>query len=284
MGRGASRSSQPNQPVPIASAGVFAGYDVKGRGERDVLRDVTLDVEAGELTIVIGPNGSGKSTLLRVLSGTVRARLGTVRLFGRDVSEMPRRDVARRVALVSQANEVAFGYRVEQVVMMGRSPHQGGLQLATRDDLHAAREAMGKTGVLALAGRPVAELSGGEQKLVALARAFAQRTDVLLLDEPSAHLDPRHAVELFELVASEVHRRGLACVAVAHDLNLAAAFADRVVLIENGAVRASGSVDDVMTPANLAAVFGAELEVRAHADGRFFVPRRNQRPPEGRAE
>jgi iron complex transport system ATP-binding protein len=180
------------------------------------------------------------------------------------------------VALVSQANEVAFGYRVEQVVMMGRSPHQGGLQLATRDDLDAAREAMDKTGVLALAGRPVAELSGGEQKLVALARAFAQRTDVLLLDEPSAHLDPRHAVELFELVTSEVHRRGLACIAVAHDLNLAAAFADRVVLIESGAVRASGSVDDVMTPAHLAAVFGAELEVRAHADGRFFVPRRNR--------
>ena len=276
MGRGASRSSQPNQPVPIASAGVFAGYDVKGRGERDVLRDVTLDVGAGELTIVIGPNGSGKSTLLRVLSGTVRPRLGTVRLFGRGVSEMPRREVARRVALVSQANEVAFGYRVEQVVMMGRSPHQGGLQLATRDDLDAAREAMGKTGVLALAGRPVAELSGGEQKLVALARAFAQRTDVLLLDEPSAHLDPRHAVELFELVTSEVHRRGLACVAVAHDLNLAAAFADRVVLVENGRLRASGSVDDVMTREHLAAVFGAELEVRAHADGRFFVPKRSR--------
>jgi iron complex transport system ATP-binding protein len=237
---------------------------------------VTLAVGRGELVVAIGPNGSGKSTLLRVLSGTVRPRLGSVRLFGRDISDMSRLEVARSVALVSQANDVAFGYRVEQVVMMGRSPHQGGLQLATREDVDAAREAMDKTGVTALAARPVAELSGGEQKLVALARAFAQDTDVLLLDEPSAHLDPRHAVELFELVLSEVHRRGLACIAVAHDLNLAAAFADRVVLVENGRLRASGSVDDVMTREHLGAVFGAELEVRAHDGGRFFVPKRSR--------
>jgi len=285
LGRGASSASQPpvspaaglrgtTDAVPIASAGVFAGYGARGGGVRDVLRDVTLAVERRELVVLIGPNGAGKSTLLRVLSGTVRPRLGTVRLFGKDLFAMTRLEAARRIALVSQASDVAFGYRVEQVVMMGRSPHQGGLQLATREDVDAAREAMQKTGVDRLAERPVAELSGGEQKLVALARAFAQRTDVLLLDEPSAHLDPRNAVELFELVVSEVRGRGLACIAVAHDLNLAAAFADRVVLLENGGIRASGSVAEVMTPEHLAAVFGAELEVRAHANGPFFVPRR----------
>jgi iron complex transport system ATP-binding protein len=242
---------------------------------------VTLSVERGELVVLIGPNGSGKSTLLRVLSGLVRARLGAIKLFGCDVAGMSRLEVARQVALVSQANDVTFGYRVKQVVMMGRSPHQGGLLLATREDVDAAREAMEKTGVTSLADRPVAELSGGEQKLVALARAFAQRTDVLLLDEPSAHLDPHHAVALFELVLSEVHGRGLACIAVAHDLNLAAAFADRVVLLENGGIRASGSVADVMTHAHLAAVFGAELEVVPHAGGPFFVPRRRRRTEGG---
>jgi iron complex transport system ATP-binding protein len=158
--------------------------------------------------------------------------------------------------------------------MMGRSPHQGGLQLATRDDRDAVRDAMDKTGTASLADRPMTELSGGEQKLVALARAFAQRPEALLLDEPSAHLDPRHSIAIFELVLSEVRARGLACIAIAHDLNLAAAFADRIVLLDRGRVTASGTVAEVMTRENLAPVFGAELEVETTAAGPCFVPRR----------
>ena len=279
MGRGASSGSvgeTSSGALPLEIEGVFAGYGAPGRGRPyfDVLRDVTLCVARGELAIVIGPNGAGKSTLLRVLSGTLRPRAGTSRLFGQDVAALPRRDVARRVALVSQVSEVAFGYRVEQVVMMGRSPHQGGLQLASRDDRDAARDAMAKTGVLPLSNRPVAELSGGEQKLVALARAFAQRPEVLLLDEPTAHLDPRHGIAIFELVVSEVRQRRLACVAIAHDLNLAAAFGDRIVLLDEGRVRACGAVDAVMTPGHLVAVFGDELRVEATPAGPCFVPRR----------
>src|SRR5262249_52103039 len=157
LGRGASSASIAS-PTPLEMQGVFAGYGAgsRGRSYLDVLRDVTLSVAGGELAIVIGPNGAGKSTLLRVLSGTLRPRAGTSRLFGQDVAGLPRRDVARRVALVSQVSEVAFGYRVEQVVMMGRSPHQGGLQLASQTDRDAARAAMDKTGVLFLSQRPVA--------------------------------------------------------------------------------------------------------------------------------
>src|SRR5262245_22320199 len=152
--------------------------------------------------------------------------------------------------------------------------------MASRTDRDAAREAMDKTGVLSLSERPVTELSGGEQKLVALARAFAQRPEVLLLDEPSAHLDPQHAIAIFELVDSEVRQRQLASVAVAHDLNLAAAFADRVVLLDEGRVRACGAVDAVMTPEHLVDVFGDELRVEATTAGPCFVPRR--RPPDTR--
>ncbi len=277
MGRAASSSVDVDE-VLIGAEGIFASYGRRGGPPVDVLCDVTLSIRRGELVVLIGPNGAGKSTLLRVLSGILRPRAGVVRLSGSDLEGLSRIDVARRVAFVSQATEVAFGYQVHQVVMMGRSPHQRGLLFATADDVEATRAAMGRTGVADLAERTMNELSGGEQKLVALARAFAQRPEVLLLDEPSAHLDPRHSIELFELVVSEVRERGLACVAVAHDLNLAAAFADRVVLLDRGRVGAIGAVDEVMTRERLTQVFGLELEVEQTATGRCFVPRRRRVP------
>jgi iron complex transport system ATP-binding protein len=243
-----------------------------------VLRELSLTLHPGELVIVVGPNGAGKSTLLRVLSGTLRPASGTARLFGRDLATLSPREVAQRVAVVAQSSEVAFGFRVEQVVMMGRSPHQGSMQLASADDVEAVRQALAKTGIQNLVGRPVSELSGGEQKMVSLARALAQRPDVLLLDEPSAHLDPRHAVMFFELLAAEVGRGSLSCLAVAHDLNLAASFADRVVLLHEGRAGSVGSVDEVMTTENLRAVFGAELHVEVTNGARYFVPRRPQSP------
>ncbi|HKQ69296.1 MAG TPA: ABC transporter ATP-binding protein [Polyangiaceae bacterium] len=245
----------------------------------DILHDLDFEVRAGELLVVIGPNGAGKSTLLRVLAGTLPVRSGEVRIAGHPIDELSRMDVARRVAVVSQGSDVAFGFRVEQVVMMGRSPHQGGWQVATSDDMAAVTVAMTKGGVLEHRDRLVSELSGGEQKMVALARAFAQKPDILLLDEPSAHLDPRHALALFEVVLGEVRERGLACVAIAHDLNLAAAFADRVMLLDRGIIRALGTVDEVMTAAHLERAFGVELAAHEVSGDRFFVPRRRRIPP-----
>ena len=279
MGRGASSVSVGDgghiRPA-IGVEGVRVGY---AAASRDVLRNVSFGVSPGELVVIIGPNGAGKSTLLRVLAGILHPREGVARLFGQDLTGLSRREIARHVAVVSQANEVVLGFRVEQVVMMGRSPHQGGLQFASADDAEAVREAMSKTGVLELRTRPVAELSGGEQKMVALARAFSQRPEVLLLDEPSAHLDPRHSVGVFELVVSEVRQRHIACVAIAHDLNLAAAFADRVLLLVDGSVCAVGPVDEVMTPEHLALAFGDELRVEHAGVDRYFVPRRRRRSP-----
>jgi iron complex transport system ATP-binding protein len=266
---------------------LFAGYaggSGRARNSPDVLSDVNLSLSAGELVVVIGPNGAGKSTLLRALAGTLPPRRGTVALLGKDLRQLDRRTVAQHLAVVPETGDVAFGFRVEQVVMMGRTPHQGGWQLASADDAAAVAEAMEMTGVAGLRGRSVAELSGGEQKLVALARALAQKPVVLLLDEPSARLDPHHAVSLFELLVRQARTEGLCCLAIAHDLNLAAAFADRVVLLSHGAVRASGRVDEVMTRENLRDAFGIELEMGHVGSVRFFVPRRegkgsDTRPP-----
>jgi iron complex transport system ATP-binding protein len=255
--------------------GVAGRGQVPGTDSADVLQDVNLDLFSGELVVVIGPNGAGKSTLVRVLSGVLTPHAGVARLFGEDLARLSRRNIARRLAVVPQATEVPIGFRVEEVVLMGRSPHQGLLQVPTAEDRHIAARALGRAGVEHLVGRRVETLSGGEQKLVTFARALAQEPEVLLLDEAAAHLDPRHAIGLYELVRSEARERGVACLAIGHDVNLAAAFADRVVLMKDGAVLAGGAVEEVMTLENLERAFGANLQIAVDgADARrYFVPR-----------
>jgi iron complex transport system ATP-binding protein len=234
-----------------------------------------LTVNPGELLGVLGPNGAGKSTLLRVLSGTLAPASGTARLFGRPLISLARREVARDLAVVAQQEEVAFGYTAFDVVMMGRSVHQEGWMRARDSDLAIARRAMERCDVQALAERPVNDLSGGEQKRVALARALAQTPRVLLLDEPTAFLDIRHQIALFDLLAEEV-AQGLACVVVMHDLNLAAQYASRVALAKGGRLVAVGRVEEVMTYARLRETFDSDLYVGVNdvTGARFFLPMR----------
>jgi iron complex transport system ATP-binding protein len=263
-------------PQALLASHVCAAYGASG-----VLSDVSLSLSRGEVLVVIGPNGAGKSTLVRVLSGVLAPTSGSVRLFGDDVASLSRRQVARRLAVVSQTSEVPRGFRAEDVVMMGRTPHQRALHVPTREDWEIVRWALERAHVVDLRSRRVEELSGGEQKLVALARALAQRPDVLLLDEASAFLDPQHAIAFHELVVSEAKDRGVACVAVGHDLNLAATYADRVLLLKQGRVGLVGTVDEVMTAPHLRSAFGVELHVGVDptAGARYFIPRRTPRPP-----
>ncbi len=234
---------------------------------------VDLTVCAGDLVAVLGPNGAGKSTLLRVVTGLLAPAVGTVELFGAPVPGLNRREVARLVAVVTQSEDVAFGYSVFDVVMMGRAAHQDGWMRSRAADRERVTEALAQCDLLPLAERPVSELSGGEQKRVALARALAQSPRLLLLDEPTAFLDVRHQVALFELLAGEV-RRGLACLAVTHDANLAAQYATRVVLMKAGRIVAAGPVSEVMTEAKLREVFDVSLFVGENASTgtRFFLP------------
>ncbi len=239
------------------------------------LDGVSLDVSKGEVVAVLGPNGAGKSTLLRVMAGSLAPAAGTVRLEGSDVSGLDRRGLARRVGFVTQTADVAFGFSVREVVMMGRAPHQGNWMNATEADEHAVDEAMRRLELVDLVSRHVDALSGGEQKRVAIARALAQSPSLLLLDEPGAFLDVRHQLALYDLLV-ELAEGGLAVVLTMHDINAAAQYASRVALLKSGSLVAIGAIDEVLTYRRLRETFDADLYcgVNDVNGARFFLPMR----------
>ena len=228
-----------------------------------LLVDVALTLAPGELVAIVGPNGAGKSTLVRLLLGLLPPARGRVVAGGRDLATMAPRERARLVAAVLQDEPLDFPFTALEVVLMGRRARLGAFGFERADDVAAAERAMRDTGVAELASRPLAELSGGERKRVLLARALAQETPVLVLDEPAAALDLRHQLDLFARLDAR-RRAGAAIAVVVHDLNLAAAFCSRVVLLEPGAPALVGAVDEVLTPARVRAVFGVDVAVGAH--------------------
>ncbi len=239
-------------------------------GEREILHGVSLSLDAGEVVGLVGPNGAGKTTLLRVASGVVPSDEGRVLLGGRELRQLRRRDLARELAVVPQETAVAFPFTAGELVLMGRAPHLGTFGFDTAADVERARDAMERVGIEHLAGRSVLELSGGERQLVLVARALAQEPRVLLLDEPTAHLDLRHRLQVLARVR-EFAREGGAALVVSHDLGLAARTCDRVALLRDGRLCAAGPPTEVLTPAALRAVFGVEAEVLAARDGALAV-------------
>jgi iron complex transport system ATP-binding protein len=262
--------------VAVELSSVWAGY-----GSVDALSGVSLTIRTGELCAVLGPNGAGKSTLVKLLSGALRPRRGRAMIFGADFDTLDRRSIARRVAVVPQHVEVALGFSVREVVMMGRAPHQGVWMSAAPADHAAVDRAIEACALGDLEARAVAELSFGEQKRVAIARALAQDAQLLLLDEAGAHLDVRHAIAIHEVLRRELAQRELACIAVLHDLNVAAQYADRVALLKAGCIVAEGAIDEVMTYRKLKDVFETELYVGVNEiDGtRYFLPMRPRTDP-----
>ena len=230
-------------------------------GTQPVFRGLTLRVEPGELTAVLGPNGTGKTTWFRLAAGSLAPARGTVRLFGHDLRTLGAAERARTVAVVPQESPLEFEFRVHEIVAMGRSPHQGLLGLESAEDRRAVAEALRATGMEAFAGRPLAALSGGEKQRVVLARALAQKPRLLLLDEPTAHLDLKHRLAIYALL-ERLHGEGLTAVVVSHDLNLAAAHCKRLVLFRCGEVVADGPPRQVLRPDVLREVYDVELEVR----------------------
>ncbi len=237
-----------------------------------VVNDVTISIEAGELVAIVGPNGSGKTTLLRLLLGVVTPSGGEARAFGRPSTGWKRRELARRVGVVSQREEPAFPLRVKQAVMFGRYPHLGPMGAPGRDDLTAVNRALERCDVTHLSDRWVATLSGGEWQRVRIARALAQEPRALALDEPTANLDIRHEMNVFELVANLVREEGLAGVLVTHHVNLAARFVDRIVVMDRGTARVIGKPATVLTGEVLEQVFGWPVAMTEWDGVPQFVP------------
>jgi len=231
-----------------------------GRGE-PVLTGVSCEVASGEVLAVAGPNGSGKSTLVALLDGLLAPSGGRVLLDGRAVASYSRREVALAVGYVAQSADFHFPFTVLEYVLQGRFAHGHLLGFETDEDLEAAGRALEMTGTGAFAARRLDELSGGERQRVMLARALAQEPRALLLDEPTANLDITHQVRTLDLVRSLAHGCRMAVAVVTHDLNLAAEFADRILLLCGGEVRGDGAPRDVLTPERVEAVFGAPVVV-----------------------
>ena len=249
----------------LSARGVRAGYH-----EREVLHGIDLDAGPGELVALVGPNGAGKSTLLRVLAGLIRPTSGTVTVDGTPLGSLDRAAVARHIAVVPQVFETLFPFTVREVVTLGRTARLGALGLFTGSDALAVRRALEDLDALDLAERRIDRISGGERQRAMLAMALAQEAEILLLDEPTAHLDPAHQRAALEHVARLARERALTVVAVLHDLNLASALASRVIVLDDGAVVRDGDPRDVITAALVREVFGPGLNVIAH-EGRPFV-------------
>lgn len=244
-------------------------------GAREVLRSVSFALHRGEVLALAGPNGAGKTTLFRIASRVLTPDTGRIRVLGRPIDALSRREMARALAVVPQDASIAFPFSVSEIVLMGRSPHLGTLGFETRDDVERARDAMTRVGIEDLAERSILSLSGGERQLVLIARALAQDPQVLLLDEPTAHLDLRHRIGVLELVR-DFARDERSALMVSHDLTLAARTSDRIALLGQGELLATGPPRDVLTPANLREAFGIDAEVVSAPDGSpIVVPQRS---------
>jgi len=246
-----------------------------GYGDRRLFDDFSLTLPTGRGTIVglIGPNGAGKSTLVRLCLGLLKPASGRILVDGKSVQAWPQRELARVMAAVPQEEALEFPFTVEEVVLMGRIPHLGPLGFDRPIDVEKARAAMAETSVLELAKRPLHTLSGGERKRVLVARALAQDPQILILDEPVAALDIQHQIAIFDLLAQR-RERGITILVAVHDLNLAAAYCDKLLLLPRDQPPVFGTVEEVLTYRRVRDAFHVEVYVGVNelTGDRFLIP------------
>jgi iron complex transport system ATP-binding protein len=229
-----------------------------------VLQDIDLSIGEGELVGLIGPNGSGKTTLLKLASGVLHPTKGEIRLDGLNLRHLKRKAVAQMVAMVPQQFHMPFAFGVEDVVMLGRTPFLRMLSEGSKEELEIVNQVMEEAGIKPLAQRFFNELSGGERQKVVLAMALAQQPKLLLLDEPTAHLDISHQVEILELAKSLNEEQGITVISAIHDLNLASLYFQRLVLLKEGRIVADGTPTQVLTTESIREVFSALVQVEQH--------------------
>lgn len=242
--------------------------DIKGvhfaYGATEILTGVELGIERGEVMGLVGPNGAGKTTLLSILTGTLKAQRGTVILNGHSLQDLRPRDRARLVAMVPQAWVVPPGFTALELVMMGRNPHLRLLQWEGPEDMEVCHRTMELTDTWELAHRVVSSLSGGEKQRVIIARALAQQSDILLLDEPTAHLDIGYQPAVLDMIERIRREAGITVIAAMHDLTLAAQYCHRIALLHKGAIFAVGEPAEVLKPEVVSEAFGADVCVTRH--------------------
>jgi iron complex transport system ATP-binding protein len=237
----------------------------------DVLKDVSLAIAEREFVSILGPNGSGKTTLIRALLGLIGVSRGDVRMFGRPVSSFKRRELAMRVSFLPQNPPVSLPFLVEDIVMMGRFPYLRRFEMEQAGDLEAVGRAMMIMGIGHLARRHLTELSGGEIKRVFIAQAVAQESDILFLDEPTASLDINYQVEIFKMMKKFNDEMRKTVVLVTHDINHAARYAKRIVLLKDGSIALSGNAEEVIKPEVLGGVFNTPIVIEQDRNNRPFV-------------
>jgi len=234
--------------------------------EKPVLDGVSLSIESGEMVGILGPNGSGKTTLLKIFSAVLSGR-GEVKLNGRAIETYSKRELCRIFAVVAQENQIHFPYTAAEIVLMGRASFHSPLALEGKRDLEVARASMQFTDCLFLSDRYLHELSGGEKQRVIIARALAQEPQILLLDEPSAFLDLKHQVQILELMRQLNREQGLTIVAALHDLNLAALFFPRLVMLRDAKIYREGTAKEVLTEKTIEEVYGIRVRVEPDPSG-----------------
>lgn len=230
-------------------------------GSRKILHDVALTVEKGNIVGLLGPNGSGKSTIMKIICGLLEDHDDSVKVFGKQLSSLSRKEIARLVSMVPQESFFSFPFSVLEVVIMGRYPHIDTFAFESQQDIAIAHEALERCGASNLASRKIHELSSGERQRVVFARTLAQQPDVLLLDEPVSFLDIKYQVDLYDIVRKLAREKKCAVLTVLHDFNLAAEYCDEIYLLSDGEIKAGGDVMEVLTYSNLKNVFNTEIYV-----------------------
>ena len=233
-------------------------------GSKTILHDISFAVQPGEILALIGPNGTGKSTLIRAISGVISIKSGDVFSNGENLADLTIRQRAKTLSVVPQARQLGGAFSVEQAVMMGRTPYLSWLGQESEADKAAVKLALEQTSLEAFADRSIAQLSGGEQQRVLLARALAQSTPTLLLDEPTNHLDLQHQTNLLSIVKRLAKEESLTVLVAMHDLNLVSFFADKVALLANGNLECLGTPEEVIRAENISAVYQTPVEIVKH--------------------
>ncbi|GEA61486.1 ABC transporter ATP-binding protein [Vibrio comitans] len=246
--------------ITFAAKALSVGYGSSAKTQ-PVLKNVNLDIEPGKLTILIGSNGCGKSTLLKCMARVLKPMSGQVLLNGEDINKQNPKSVAKQLALLPQGPIAPEGLTVKQLVAQGRYPHQSFFQQWSTEDEEAVLEAMQMANVEELQNRPISEMSGGQRQRCWIAMVLAQQTDIILLDEPTTYLDLKVQVDLLSLLSQLAHDHGRTLVVVLHELNLAASYADHLVMVKNGEIYAQGTPEAVFTASNLRQVFGLQAKV-----------------------